>query len=208
MRKKIKLCLKNSFAKTDNCDKINNIIMEKAAIRKVLLEKLKAQKEEIRLKKSKLIKNKLFKLKYFKEAKNIMFYLALKGEVETKEMITESLKAGKSVYVPVCNTKCKSMIPSKITSLSPRGFRLGPYGINHPSVIKRGMLKKIDLVIAPAVGFDKSLNRLGRGKGYYDSFFKKLSVHTKKIGLAFRFQILNNLPTSSFDQPVDKIIFA
>jgi 5-formyltetrahydrofolate cyclo-ligase len=70
------------------------------------------------------------------------------------------------------------------------------------------MLKKIDLVIAPAVGFDKSLNRLGRGKGYYDSFFKKLSVHTKKIGLAFRFQILNNLPTSSFDQPVDKIIFA
>jgi len=182
--------------------------MDKSRIRKALLEKLKNQKEEIQLKKSGIIKKKLFKLKDFKEAKKIMFYMALKGEVETKEMIKESLRAGKEVYIPACNTKRKTITPSKITSLSSKNFCSGPYGIKHARVIKRCLLKDIDLVVAPAVAFDILGNRLGRGKGYYDGFFRKLSPHTKKVGLAFKFQVLNRLPISPFDQPVDKVIFA
>ncbi len=181
---------------------------DKQKIRKEILKKTKAYKEELRLRKSLLIKNKLFKTKEFKEAENILFYLAFKGEVETRKMIEDSLKIGKTVLVPVCDMKRKTIVPSKISNLFKEELCIGSYGIERPRKIRSFSAKDIDLVIVPAVAFDKYNNRLGRGKGYYDRFLKKLSSRVKKIGLAFKFQIVDRLPVNLLDQPVDRVITA
>ena len=62
----------------------------------------------------------------------------------------------------------------------------------------------IDLVVVPGVAFDTKKNRLGRGKGYYDRFFKK--KRTIKIGVGFDFQLINSVPVNSWDKRLDMII--
>ena len=58
------------------------------------------------------------------------------------------------------------------------------------------------------VAFDKNLNRLGYGGGYYDRMIEKLMKKKNflKIGLAFSKQKINNLPMSKFDKKMDYIL--
>lgn len=69
---------------------------------------------------------------------------------------------------------------------------------------------RLDLVLAPGLGFTNSGHRLGRGKGYYDKFFEKCKKELPQfpytIGLAFKEQILPELPTSEHDFCLDLII--
>ena len=60
--------------------------------------------------------------------------------------------------------------------------------------------------LVPGLAFDRSGNRLGRGKGYFDRFLKNLPGAVKKIGLAYDFQILESIPTFPHDIPVDLVI--
>jgi 5-formyltetrahydrofolate cyclo-ligase len=65
-----------------------------------------------------------------------------------------------------------------------------------------------DILLIPLVAFDKDLNRLGYGSGYYDRLIAKLSKKKKiiKIGLAFPEQRINNVPINRYDQKLDYII--
>ena len=65
-----------------------------------------------------------------------------------------------------------------------------------------------DLIFVPLVGYDKNLNRLGYGGGFYDRYFEKNSQLKKiiKIGLAFSFQKIKKLPINRFDKKIDRVI--
>ncbi len=63
---------------------------------------------------------------------------------------------------------------------------------------------KIDLIIVPGIAFDKSLNRLGRGKAYYDKLLKDSKAI--KIGVCFDFQLLESVPVDKYDVKMDLII--
>ena len=84
-------------------------------------------------------------------------------------------------------------------------FIINQYGIPEPSE------KKIvypDILLIPLVAFDKELNRLGYGAGFYDRFINSLKKFKKitTIGLAFHFQEVHALPVSKYDQKLDYII--
>jgi 5-formyltetrahydrofolate cyclo-ligase len=136
-----------------------------------------------------------------------MFYFSFGGEVSTEEMIKAAKKLGKIVVVPVCRNACdRIMNPCLLTS----GAKLekGPYGVREPVEHDPIDIKNLDLVIVPGLAFDKKGNRLGRGKGCYDMFLKRLSSTTSSIGLAYDFQILPSIPTTKADVSVDRVIFA
>ena len=183
--------------------------LTKENLRKLMLEKLKKQREESRNKGSLNIKDKLFRLKAFKEAKTILFYLALKSEVQTRIMIEEALKLGKKIAVPACDIKAKEIKPCLLRTLDNRHLKKGTYGISEPCVTRPLDPKKIDLFIVPGLAFDLSGNRLGRGAGYYDRFLSRLPESAHKIGLAFKFQVLKHLHFClPHDIRVDKVLFA
>lgn len=177
-------------------------------LRKMFLKKLKMQKEVGRLRKSSLIKDELFSSEEYKKAKTILFYASFDGEVDTRQILKQALKAGKRVALPVILEDQKTLIPSVVFDLN-KELGIGPFGIRQP---KKDCLRPIDLsdielVIVPGVAFDRQGNRLGRGKGCYDHFLKKIPSSTPTIGLAFDFQIIKTLPFATpGDIAVKKVI--
>jgi 5-formyltetrahydrofolate cyclo-ligase len=181
-------------------------MLTKQALRSKILLKLKSQKEEDRKQKSRLIKNKLLRQAVFKKAKKVMFYIAMKGEVDTREMIETAKRLGKIIAVPICVKDRASLRPAILDSSA--RFKKGPYGVLEPVVSRFIRPEDLDLVITPGVAFDKKGNRLGRGKGFYDRFLKRLPKDTPSIGLAFSLQVLRVIPTTSRDVSVKKVLFA
>ena len=65
-----------------------------------------------------------------------------------------------------------------------------------------------DLIMVPLVAFDKKLNRIGYGKGYYDRILQKISnLKRKKIflGIAYSFQKCRRIPVNKHDFRLDYI---
>lgn len=179
--------------------------LTKDQIRTTISLKLQTQNKQYREKKSALIMRKLFAAREFKQAKIVMFYVSLANEVNTEEMIKQALMLGKMVVVPVCaagSDLCACALQPKARLLK------GPYGIKEPAEKKPLDPAAIDLVIVPGLAFTRSGKRLGRGKGYYDRFLKRLSDHAATIGLAFDFQILPSLPTTPLDVDVHRVLYA
>ena len=181
-------------------------MLTKTQIRSKILKRLKTQKEEDRNRKSIFIKDKLLRNKVFKKAKIIMFYVAFGGEVKTEEMIREAKKIGKVICVPICKKDKETMQPAILKDHAK--LKKGPYGVLEPVTTNLVKPEDLDLIIVPGLAFDKKGNRLGRGKGCYDRFLIKLSKNTTSVGLAFDFQILSRIPTTSYDVSVKKVIFS
>lgn len=183
--------------------------MLKRKFRKEIRSRLVKQSNQQRLRKSRLIKKRLFNLAEFKRAKCVMFYIATDEEVETRFMILEAQKIGKRIAVPVILRKEKKIIASLIEDME-KELAPGPYGVLQPQSkhIRPIPHKSIDLVVVPGVAFDKEGRRLGRGGGYYDKFLARLPLGIPRIGLAFDFQVLKDLPVLSHDIPVTRVISA
>jgi 5-formyltetrahydrofolate cyclo-ligase len=64
-------------------------------------------------------------------------------------------------------------------------FEENRYGILEPIGGARIYPEHIQAMIVPLLAFDKSGNRVGYGKGYYDTFIKKCSPTLIKIGFSF-----------------------
>ena len=84
-------------------------------------------------------------------------------------------------------------------------LKVSKYGIPEPNI------KNIvypDILFIPLVAFDKNLNRLGYGGGYYDRLIEKLSKKKKimKIGLAIPAQQINKVPINVYDQKLDYVV--
>lgn len=180
---------------------------QKSSLRKRILALRRAQSSRHIEKKSDNIKGELFTFSTFDEAKTILFYLAVKDEVQTEKMIEESLRKDKRVVVPFIDWQRKEILPSEIKDLA-KDIKIGILKIPQP---KKNFYSpfspaSIDLVIIPGVVFDRKGNRLGFGGGFYDRFLGKLSDITKLVGLAFELQLVDNVPSQSHDVAVDYLI--
>lgn len=179
----------------------------KHKIRKHIKTIISSYSELEKSRKSGIIKNKLFNEEAFKKARVVMFYVSLKDEVDTYPMIDEALKTGKRICVPVILKEEKKLIAGEIHNRI-KDLESQHFGIYQPRQdrVKEVPLDDINLVVVPGVAFDKKNIRLGRGHGYYDRFLSGLPKTTKTIGLAFDFQVVEDLPQDPHDIPVWKTI--
>ena len=79
------------------------------------------------------------------------------------------------------------------------------YGIPEP--IKKKIVYP-NILLVPLVAFDKNLNRIGYGGGFYDRYIKRISKIKKifTIGLAYSFQQVKKIPINKYDIKLDYII--
>ena len=179
----------------------------KKKIRKEILEKLHSIDKDQKKEKVEALKTKLFSLTEFKKAKCVMFYVSKHYEVDTHEMIDESIVMGKKVVVPITLREEKNL---RLSELRDREKELikGHYGIHQPGEkhIKPVPLEGVDLMVVPGIAFDKYGHRLGHGGGYFDRFLHKAPPALFTVGLAFDFQMVDELPRYDTDIPLHKIL--
>ena len=84
-------------------------------------------------------------------------------------------------------------------------LKINKYGIPEPEIQS---IIYPDILLIPLVAFDKNLNRLGYGGGYYDRLIERLSKKKNiiKIGLAFSIQEIDKVPINMYDQKLDYIV--
>ena len=84
-------------------------------------------------------------------------------------------------------------------------LKINKYGIPEP---ENKNIVYPDVLLIPLLAFDKNLNRLGYGGGYYDRLIEKLSKKKNiiKIGLAFSVQEIDKVPINMYDQKLDYIV--
>lgn len=131
-------------------------------------------------------------------ADNVLLYHSLPDELSTREFLS-ALPAGKKYYLPRVNGPDLDILP-----YSACRTHLGAFHIEEPDGEDTTDIDRIDLIVVPAVAYDRNCNRVGRGKGYYD----RLLSHSRaiKVGVCYDFQLVDSIDTDDFDIPVDFVI--
>lgn len=128
----------------------------------------------------------------------ILLYASLPDELSTAEFL-KKWQRRKQLFLPRVNGDNLEILPYRPTLLQP-----GAFNIEEPAGDDTADPRSIDLIIVPAMAFDRRRNRLGRGRGFYDRLLKGLRATT--IGVAYDFQLLDLLPTEETDVALDMVI--
>ena len=172
----------------------------KQALRAELLVKRRKLLPQVRQEQSGLIVDRLTASDCFKNARRILLYHSLADEVSTAQLL-QKFCSDKELFLPVIEGY--EIVPVRFTG-SEKMIE-GPYGIFEPHGEKMPQESyEFDLIVVPGVAFDREGNRLGMGKGYYDTFLKKCSG-SMLVALALDFQVVDKIPTASYDVPVSQI---
>lgn len=135
----------------------------------------------------------------FIQAQTVLLYYSLPDEVQTQTLI-EKWHQKKTILLPVVDGEELRLKHYK----GDQALTPNQWNILEPSGAVFQDLNKIDLIILPAMAYDKEGHRLGRGKGFYDRLMHKL--HCPSIGICFPFQLLNHIPCDDWDCQVDRVI--
>lgn len=134
----------------------------------------------------------------FMMAENILMYHSLPDELCTHEFL-DKWHDRKHFYLPRVNGADLEILPYDRTRL-----KLGAFLIEEPDGADIVDMDAIDLVIVPAVAYDRNGNRVGRGRGYYDRLLR--GTRATKVGIAYDFQLFDEVPFDENDVPVDIVI--
>jgi len=181
--------------------------MKKEDIRKKILSLRDSLTEEEMESKSELIQENLFNLPEFKKAKTILFYVSTRNEVKTEQMIKSALKQGKRVVIPLSDMKGRKLILSELKDFD-KELETGTFNILEPKkeFFRLVSPEEIDFIIVPGIAFDKDGDRIGYGMGFYDKFLNSLKKRIPTVGLAYEFQVVDDIPADDKDVTVDKIV--
>ena len=175
----------------------------KSQIRSYIFQLRKKYSSEILKKFSFEICKLIESIPLYKKSQKVAFYFAKDKEVSLEYLIGKAFLEDKKVYLPKTWLKEKTLTFHQIFSFS--DLRPGPFGLLEPP-FENPKLKpeNFEIIFVPGVAFDLKKGRIGYGGGFYDKILKKTKAF--KIGVAFSFQIFEELPLEKHDQKVDIII--
>ena len=129
-------------------------------------------------------------------------YYPTNYEIDDLEILNYFFKKGSIISLPKIKKKSR-MEFYKWYKNDP--LLINKYGIPEPG---DGKVVYPDILLIPLVAFDKKLNRLGYGAGFYDRLIQSLKKRKNiiTIGLAFDFQEVYQIPVSKYDQKLDYIV--
>lgn len=177
----------------------------KVALRRRILAARRALDPDQHARMSRQIAERLYGLAEYREAAGVHVYVAgIGGEVATRSVVEHSLALGKRVLCPRADWDTGRLDSYRIGSLD--DLVAGPRGLWEPDPSRTRPAEKgeVDLVVVPGIAFDRSGRRLGFGAGFYDRFLA--TVQSPSVALAFSLQVVDEVPSTEHDVPVDWIV--
>ncbi|KEQ54046.1 5-formyltetrahydrofolate cyclo-ligase [Sphingobium chlorophenolicum] len=135
------------------------------------------------------------------DAQVVALYMGLDDEAPAQRLAAPLQAMGKTLALPRVIDRLGSM---DFLSWRPEDQLFpGLFGTSHPE--PAGNPVTPDVIIAPLIGFDRSMNRLGQGGGYYDRVFARYP-DALRVGLAWSVQEHDDLPADPWDLPLNLIL--
>ena len=141
-------------------------------------------------------------LKTNTKSKNIGGYYPSNFEIDNLEVLYSLKKKNYKISLP----KIEKNNKMNFFRWSSEDFlKINKFGIPEPTSLK---IVFPDILLIPLVAFDKNLNRLGYGGGFYDRYIDRIEKTKKvtKIGLAFSYQKVRIIPINQYDKKLDYVI--
>ena len=136
----------------------------------------------------------------FQAAERVFAYCSAVPEVDTHPILAQARRRGKTVALPVTQPDGQMQFARYDGALVP-----GRYDIPEPPRSAQVMLPQPgDLILVPALAYDRAGRRLGRGGGYYDRYL----VRTRAVkAVICRERIMHaDIPVEPHDQLMDMVI--
>lgn len=153
------------------------------------------------------IRENLLSLDRIRLAASVMLYLPARGEVDTWPLLDHFWARGSEILLPRCCDGSPGIMDAyAVTSREDLGP--GCFGLIEPRMERAILVRKPqpEVIILPALAFDRRGYRLGFGGGYYDRFLPTLGCAPLLVGPAYAFQLLDSIPVEPWDQPVEMIV--
>lgn len=179
-----------------------NISLKKQSVRKIIAAKRCALSKAEVEQKSLQISNNLIALDIFKLSRSIALFSPIHNEVRTQSVFDKAIEHRKEVYFPRVNGP--SLDFCRVQNLEQ--LKSGNFGVLEPfPQLPAANIHDIDLFVLPGVAFDRSGNRVGYGKGFYDRALADVPKE-KKAALAYHFQLSDSVPADEDDRKVGILI--
>ena len=140
----------------------------------------------------------------FDYGSSLAVYLASHDEINIDPFIEYMLHMGVEVVAPRWNGETYEL--AKLKGLDGMNLRRGPMGIREPIDADVVEPKKVSAWIIPGLAFTRGGKRLGYGGGWYDRFLASAPKGAIKIGVAYSFQIVDDLPAEQHDIPLTDVV--
>ena len=173
--------------------------MNKSAIRKKILKVRKKKSKNLEINFSNILKI-LNKSKT--SGKIIGGYYPYNHEVNTLKILEKFEKLNYQISLP----KIKKNSQMDFFKWSVKDLlSINKYGIPEPITDK---IVYPNILLVPMVAFDKHLNRVGYGGGFYDRYLERVKKikNIMTIGLAYSFQKVQKIPVNKYDIKLDFIV--
>ncbi|PHQ64276.1 MAG: 5-formyltetrahydrofolate cyclo-ligase [Sphingobium sp.] len=131
------------------------------------------------------------------DAAVVALYMGMDDEAPAQRLAPQLHAMGKVVALPRVLDRLGSM--EFLAWRTEDQLFPGLFGTSHPE--PGGGAVTPDVIIAPLIGFDRSMNRLGQGGGYYDRAFARFP-DALRVGLAWSAQEIDSLPADPWDLPL------
>jgi 5-formyltetrahydrofolate cyclo-ligase len=174
----------------------------KRRLRARILEARKALPLEERERLAGLVEDRVVALDSFADARSVLLFSSFAEEVPTGGLIRRAAEAGKRVLLPYLDGPRLEAAPvAPGEELVPTG-----YGPKEPANRLPVPPEEIDLVVTPGLAFDRRGHRLGYGRGFYDRYLDRLRPDALRVGVAFAFQVVDEVPAGPGDLRVHLVV--
>ena len=145
---------------------------------------------------------RLYNMEVVTNSQVVMAFYPLSDEADIRLLLNRLHNDGKTILVPEVTGESTMVLREFLPDAE---MLCGSLGTKVPDTSIFTDYSKIDTILVPGVAFDKQGHRMGRGKGYYDRFLAGLPDSSKKVGVCFPYQIVEQVPTEDHDFVMDYV---
>ena len=169
-------------------------MFDKDEIRRTMRERRKALTPEERAAASETVCAKLAALDLHSP---VAVYLASPQELDLSPFIRKMRTTGVKVVAPRWNGETYELAVLK--GLDEAHLRQGPMGILEPVEAELVPPREVGVWLVPGLAFTRNGKRIGYGGGWYDRLLADATKASLKIGIAYAFQVVDDLPSEPHD---------